>query len=89
MGAASEAALEESGLVSNPAEVIKARKNLCITMSDQVPIWGKAVSQKVIFAEHELAGCRYQDPVNFREVRGNCISSSNSGKQCNANHHSL
>ena len=61
--------MEESGLVSSPAEVIKARKNLCITMSDQVPMWGKAVSQKIIFAEHELAGCRYQDAVNFRETR--------------------
>ena len=69
MGAADEAALEESGLVSNPAEVIEARKNLCITMSDQVPIWGKAVSQKIIFAEHELAGCRYQDAKNFSEIR--------------------
>ena len=69
MGAGGEAALEESGLVSSPAEVIKARKNLCITMSDQVPMWGKAVSQKIIFAEHELAGCRYQDAVNFREIR--------------------
>ena len=56
-------------MVSNPAEVIEARKNLCITMSDQVPIWGKAVSQKIIFAEHELAGCRYQDAKNFSEIR--------------------
>ena len=69
MGAADEAALEESGLVSSPAEVIEARKNLCITMSDQVPIWGKAMNQKIIFAEHELAGCRYQDAVNFNEIR--------------------
>ena len=49
--------------------MIEARKNLCITMSDQVPIWGKAVSQKIIFAEHELAGCRYQDAKNFSEIR--------------------
>ena len=69
MGAADEAALEESGLVSSPTEVIEARKNLCITMLDQIPIWGKALSQKIIFAEHELAGCRYQDAVNFKEIR--------------------
>ena len=69
MGAADEAALEESGLVSNPAEVIEARKNLCITMSDQVPIWGKAVNQRIIFAENELIGCKYQDAMNFKEIR--------------------
>ena len=90
MGAADEAALEESGLVSSPAEVIEARKNLCITMSHQVPICCKAVSQKIIFAEHELAGMQVPRCSEFqRDQGGNCSSSRKSGKQCSANHHSF
>ena len=69
MGAADEKRLDEAGVVAQPEEVIKNRKNLIITMSDQVPLWAKAVHKKIIFSEDELAGMRYEDRINFNQIR--------------------
>ena len=69
MGAADEEELQESGIIANPSQVISNRHNMCITMSDQVPVWAKPVHTKMIFSEQELTGMRYDDKVNFKEVR--------------------
>ena len=61
MGASSLQELESAGIVSDPASVIKNRSLLSIGMSDQVPIWAKAMPSRMIFSEHELAGHRYQE----------------------------
>ena len=61
MGAADEEELQESGIIANPSQVISNRHNMCITMSDQVPVWAKAVHTKMIFSEQELTGMRYDE----------------------------
>ena len=40
---------------------------MCITMSDQVPVWAKTVHTKMIFSEQELTGMRYDDKVNSKK----------------------
>ena len=81
MGAADEKRLDEAGVVAQPEEVIKNRKNLIITMSDQVPLWAKAVHKKIIFSEGELTGLRYEDRTNFNQIRREIESAQNKGKQ--------
>ena len=81
MGAADEKRLDEAGVVAQPEEVIKNRKNLIITMSDQVPLWAKAVHKKIIFSEGELTGLRYEDRTNFNQIRREIESAQNKLKQ--------
>ena len=69
MGASSLQELESAGIVSDPSSVISNRSLLSIGMSDQVPIWAKAMPSRMIFSEHELAGHRYQERQKISQLR--------------------
>ncbi len=69
IGAASLQELESANIVSNPASVISNRALISIGMSDQVPLWAKAMPSKMIFCEHELAGHSYQERKGIKELR--------------------
>lgn len=69
LGAASESELESANIVASPSAVIKHRQHLSINMSDQIPLWAKALPSRMIFSEHELAGHSYQDRKRINQIR--------------------
>ena len=69
LGASPESELESANIVASPSAAIKHRPLLSINMSDQIPLWAKAMPSKMVFSEHELAGHSYQDRKRINEMR--------------------
>ena len=68
LGASLESELESANIVASPSPAIKHRPLFSINMSDQVPLWAKAVPSRMIFSEHELAGHSYQQRKRISEL---------------------
>ena len=66
-GAAPEADLLKSDLFAEPKDVLKpgVRELLTIGFSDQVPLWAKAESSKMVASSEELSGITVADRKQF------------------------
>ena len=69
MTAASKEELQEEDIIASPEELLKTRHLVSITMSDQVPLWAKSRGHKMIFAEQELVGLRYEEGDRMADLR--------------------
>ena len=69
MGAAPKEELESAQIVSDVDQVISNRHRLCIGMSDQVSVWAKSPSTRVVFAKEDLQGVGAEVRREFNTCR--------------------
>ena len=69
LGAAPVAQLEDAHLVADAEMTVEHRSYLVIGMSDQVPLWAKAPSKKLVFSADEVNGASWDDRKRWTEIR--------------------
>ena len=67
--AAPVAELEDAHLVADAEMIVENRSSLVIGTSDQVPLWAKASSKKLVFPADELKGASWDDRKRWTEIR--------------------
>ena len=69
LGAAPVAELEDAPLVADAEMTVENRSSLVIGMSDQVPLWVKVSSKKLVFSADGLKGASWDDRKRWTEIR--------------------
>ena len=78
-GAAPETDVLKSNVFADPKSVLKpgVRELLTIGFSDQVPLWAKAESSKMVVSSEELSGITTQDRKQFQLFRKDLLEAVN------------
>ena len=63
------AGIEDAHLVADAEMIVKKRSSLVIGTSDQVPLWAKDPSKKLVFSADELKGASWDDRKRWTEIR--------------------
>ena len=63
------AEIEDAHLVADAEMIVKKRSSLVIGTSDQVPLWAKDPSKKLVFSADEPKGASWDDRKRWTEIR--------------------
>ena len=63
------AEIEDAHLVADAEMIVKKRSSLVIGTSDQVPLWAKDPSKKLVFSADELKSASWDDRKRWTEIR--------------------